>query len=87
MRKYILHASLTPPRDASDAPDRLRQLEQLLAPRVVAPRPPADDAMLPPLLVVERHLGRMYVAGHEPHFRPVTLLAPARPTQAGLDAI
>lgn len=26
MKNYILHAPLTPPRDASDAPDRLRQL-------------------------------------------------------------
>ncbi|PUA81414.1 hypothetical protein [Nocardioides currus] len=54
--------------------DRLRQLERLLAPRVVAPRAPADD--LPaPLLAVERHQGRMYVfAGSEPRFRDVTLL-------------
>ena len=72
--------------DRVDMTDRLRQLEQLLAPRVVAPRPPADDAMPPPLLAVERHLGRMYVVGHEPHFRPVTLLAPARPPKAHLDA-
>jgi hypothetical protein len=64
----------------ADMTDRLRQLEQLLAPTIVVPRSPADDAieMLPPLLDVERHMGRMYVAGHEPHFRPVTLLQHVR---------
>lgn len=69
----------------SDMTNRLRQLEQMLAPKVVAPRSAADDAieMLPPLLHVEPHLGRMYVAGHEPHFRPVTLLAPVRPPRQG----
>jgi hypothetical protein len=63
-----------------DMTGRLAQLEQLLAPRLVAPRTAADDEIEPdpPLLAVERHLGRMYVAGHEPHFRPVTLLKPAR---------
>ena len=57
--------------------NRLLQLEELLrGPKMIGPRTPADDAMeqLPPLLDVDRHMGRMYVAGHEPHFRPVTLL-------------
>lgn len=55
---------------------RLRQIQQLEVPRMVGPRTPADDAIgdKAPLLDVRRHMGRMYVAGHEPHFRPVTLL-------------
>jgi hypothetical protein len=63
-----------------DMTGRLRQLEQLLAPRIVAPRTPADDEIEPgpAPLVVEPHLGRMYVAGREPHFRAVTLLQPRR---------
>jgi hypothetical protein len=64
-----------------DMTGRLAQLEQLLAPRLVAPRTAADEEIEPgppPLLAVERRLGRMYVAGHEPHFRAVTLLQPLR---------
>lgn len=63
-----------------DMTDRLAQLEQLLAPRLVGLRTAEDDEIEPdpPLLAVERRLGRMYVAGREPHFRPVTLLKPAR---------
>jgi hypothetical protein len=59
---------------------RLRQLEQLLTPRVVAPRTAPDDAIEtgPPLIAVQRHLGRLYVVGHEPHFRAITLLQPIR---------
>lgn len=59
---------------------RLREIERLLTPRVVAPRRAAEDEPLPPLIVVRRHMGQMYVAGHEPHLRPVMLLAPGRPT-------
>lgn len=72
-----------------DMTARLRQLEELLeGPTVMGPRSPADDAMedLPPLLDVQRHMGRMYVAGHEPHFRPVTLLKRANPPRHGGDA-
>lgn len=64
-----------------DMTGRLRQLEQLLeGPAVVAPRAPADDAIETqrPLLDVEPHQGRMYVAGHEPHFRTITLLQKAQ---------
>jgi len=71
-----------------DMTGRLHQLEQLLAPRVVAPRTAPDDAIEPDpaLPVVQRRLGRMYVAGHEPHFRAVTLLQPLRsPSKAGSD--
>lgn len=63
--------------EAAEMADRLSQLKALLdAPTMVAPRTPADDAPegLPPLLDVDPHPGRMYVAGHEPHFRSVTLL-------------
>ena len=64
----------------ADLTHRLRHLEQLLAPRPVAPRAPADDSIgdPTPLLDIERPLGRMYVLGHEPHFRPVTLLQHVR---------
>lgn len=71
-----------------DMTDRLRHLEELLAPRLVAPRTAADDQIEPGPAgpAVERRMGRMYVAGHEPHFRPVTLLQPVRsPRQAGSD--
>jgi hypothetical protein len=71
-----------------DMTGRLAQLEQLLAPRIVAPRTPADDeiAPSPPLLAVEPRRARMYVAGHEPHFRDVTLLQPVRsPRTSGSD--
>lgn len=71
-----------------DMAGRLAQLEQLLAPRIVAPRTPADDEIEPgpALLAVEPHQGRMYVAGREPHFRPMTLLQPRRaPRQSGSD--
>ena len=63
-----------------DMTGRLHQLEQLLAPRLVAPRAAPDDEIdsYPPLLAVEPHQGRMYVVGHEPHFRTVTLLKPVR---------
>lgn len=57
--------------------DRLRQIRRLLdPPTMVSPRAAADDAPggLRPLLDVHPHQGRMYVAGHEPHFRAVTLL-------------
>ena len=66
--------------ESHDMTGRLAQLEQLLAPRLVAPRTPADDEieLSQPLLAVEPHLGRMYVAGREPHFRAVTLLQPRR---------
>lgn len=60
-----------------DISGRLRMIQQLEVPSMVAPRSGADDAMeesFPKLLDVNPHLGRMYVAGHEPHFRPVTLL-------------
>jgi hypothetical protein len=68
-----------------DITGRLRQIEQLEMPKVASPRMPVEDK-LPPLLEVERHVGRMYVAGHEPHFRPVTLLQQARtPRHAGPD--
>lgn len=69
-----------------DMAGRLAQLEQLLAPRLVAPRTAADDEIEPgpALPAVEPHMGRMYVAGHEPHFRAVTLLQPRRvPRQSG----
>jgi len=59
-----------------DITGRLREIELLEAPRLASPRTPVDDD-LPPLLDVERHVGRIYVAGHEPHLRPVTLLQPA----------
>ena len=71
-----------------DMTNRLRQLEELLeGPTVIGPRPPADASMddLPPLLDVHRHMGRIYVAGHEPHFRPVTLLKRANPPRHGDD--
>ena len=71
-----------------DMTGRLRQLEQLLLPRLVAPRTAPDDEIEPraPLLDVEPHQGRMYVVGHEPHFRAVTLLQPRRaPRQSGSD--
>jgi hypothetical protein len=69
----------------TDLTSRLRQLEQLMAPQVVAPRSAADDAIetRPPLLHVEPHRGRLYVIGREPRYRPVTLLAPVRPRQGG----
>ena len=57
---------------------RLRHLEQLVSPRVVAPRPPHEAETFPPLVDVEPHTGRMYVVGREPHFCAVTLLRPAR---------
>jgi hypothetical protein len=63
--------------ESVDITDRLRQIELLEVPRVASPRVPVDDE-LPPLLEVERHEGRMYVAGHEPHLRPVTLLQQVR---------
>jgi hypothetical protein len=58
--------------------NRLRQIELLEMPRLASPRRPVDG-VFPPLLEVERHVGQMYVAGHEPHLRPVTLLQQARP--------
>lgn len=67
--------------DNVDITGRLRMIQQLEVPSMVAPRSAADDAMevsFPKLLDVEPHEGRMYVAGHEPHFRPVTLLQPVR---------
>ena len=69
----------------TDLTTRLRQLEQLMAPQVVAPRSAADDAIetRPPLLHVEPHRGRLYVVGHERRYRPVTLLAPVRPRGQG----
>ncbi len=60
-----------------DIQSRLRMIQQLEVPGKVAPRHAADDAIAEPhptLLDVEPHEGRMYVAGHEPHFRRVTLL-------------
>lgn len=71
-----------------DMTGRLAQLEQLLAPRLVVPRTPADDEIEPgpALQTVEPRRGRMYVAGHEPHFRDVTLLQPVRaPRTSGSD--
>jgi hypothetical protein len=67
-----------------DMTGRLHHLEQLLLPRLVAPRMAPDDEIEPraPLLAVEPHQGRMYVVGHEPHFRDVTLLQPVRPRHA-----
>jgi hypothetical protein len=56
-----------------DITGRLRQIEQLEMPTVASPRLPVEDDF-PPLLEVDRHVGRMYVAGHEPHLRPITLL-------------
>lgn len=73
-----------------DMTGRLQQLEQLLAPRVVAPRTAPDEATEPSprLLDVEPHRGRMYVAGREPHFRSVTLLQPVRsPRPSGAEPI
>jgi len=68
-----------------DITGRLRQIERLEMPTSAPPRTPVDDDF-PPLLEVERHVGRMYVAGHEPHFRPVTLLQQVRsPRHAGPD--
>ena len=68
-----------------DITGRLRQIEMLEMPKVASPRRAVDD--FPPLLDVERHEGRMYVAGHEPHLRPVTLLHQVRsPRHVGLDA-
>ena len=68
-----------------DITGRLRQIEMLEMPKVASPRSPVDD--VPPLLDVERHEGRMYVAGHEPHLRPVTLLHQVRsPRHVGLDS-
>ena len=63
-----------------DMTARLHHLEQLLLPRLVAPRTAPDDEIesSAALLDVEPHLGRMYVIGHEPHFRAVTLLKPVR---------
>ena len=62
--------------DNVDITGRLRMIQQLEVPSMVAPRAAADDAMesFPKLLDVRPHEGRMYVAGREPHFRPVTLL-------------
>lgn len=71
--------------DNVDITGRLRMIQQLEVPSMVAPRSAADDSMesFPKLLDVDPHEGRMYVAGHEPHFRPVTLLQPVRvPRQA-----
>jgi hypothetical protein len=71
-----------------DMAGRLAQLEQLLAPRLVAPRTAADDEIEPGPArpAVEPHRGRMYVAGHEPHYRTVTLLQPVRsPRKSGSD--
>lgn len=68
-----------------DITGRLRQIEQLEMPKVASPREPNEDSF-PPLLAVERHVGRMYVAGHEPHLRPVTLLRQVRsPRHVGPD--
>jgi hypothetical protein len=68
-----------------DMTGRLRQLEQLLAPRLVAPRTAADDEIEPgpAKLAVDPHLGRMYVVGHVPHFRAVTLLQVRSPRKSG----
>lgn len=64
--------------DSVDITGRLRMIQQLEVPGMVAPRRAADAEMekLPPLLDIDPHVGRMYVAGREPHFRPVTLLKP-----------
>ena len=67
-----------------DITARLRQIEMLGMPKAASPRRPADDHV-PPLLDVQRHEGRMYVAGHEPHLRPVTLLQVRSPRHVGLD--
>ena len=63
-----------------DMTARLHQLEQLLAPRLVAPRTAPDDEIEPRAAPAGRRAapGRMYVVGHEPHFRAVTLLKPVR---------
>lgn len=68
-----------------DLTQRLRQIQELQPPTIVGPRSAADDAigMRAPLLDVRPHVGRMYVAGHEPHFRPVTLLRPSRSSRDG----
>ncbi len=72
--------------DIVDISGRLRMIQQLEVPSMVAPRTAADESMeesFPKLLDVDPHEGRMYVAGHEPHFRPVTLLQNVRvPRQA-----
>ncbi|EON22390.1 MULTISPECIES: hypothetical protein [Nocardioides] len=70
-----------------DITHRLRHIEELRVPDLVGPREPVEQGVeeLPPLLDVERHQGRMYVAGHEPHFRTVTLLQPVRPRTPGDD--
>ena len=60
-----------------DITGRLRQIELLEMPKVASPRKSVEDDF-PPLLEVERHVGRMYVAGHEPHIRAVTLLKQVR---------
>lgn len=69
-----------------DITGRLRMIQQLEVPGMVAPRSPADatiEVSHPPLIDIDPHEGRMYVAGHEPHFRPVTLLQHVRvPRQA-----
>ena len=71
--------------ESVDITGRLREIEQLEMPRLASPRKPVDD-QLPPLLEVERHVGRMYVAGHEPHIRAVTLLQQVRsPRHVGPD--
>lgn len=61
--------------ESVDISGRLRQIELLETPQLASPRTPVDDD-LPPLLHVQRHEGRMYVAGHEPHLRAITLLQP-----------
>ena len=72
--------------ESVDITGRLRMIQQLEVPTMMAPRTGADDSMeesFPRLLDVDPHEGRMYVAGHEPHFRPVTLLQQVRvPRQA-----
>lgn len=72
--------------EAAEMAGRLRQLRDMLeAPTMVSPRTPADDApeRLRPLIDVSPHEGRMYVAGHEPHFRAVTLLQRAHAARHG----
>jgi hypothetical protein len=68
-----------------DITSRLREIELLEMPKVASPRLPVEEDF-PPLREVVRHVGRMYVAGHEPHMRAVTLLQQARsPRHAGPD--
>lgn len=68
-----------------DITHRLHHITQLEGAALPGPRVPDEGAMAQflPLLEVDRHEGRMYVAGHEPHFRTVTLLQPVRQRRSG----